>query len=143
MSVMETISRRPSPSLPPQSGRHCTSTGTFTGSTSAACSGGFRNRKNPCPGFRPGRLGFGFRVPLENGASALQLLNFGPKPLNHSVLVKNDLNQFFAAERFQVFQDPGCINSFVISRTFKSSDTLFRPQPLIKYFWPKETSGQP
>jgi hypothetical protein len=65
--------------------------------------------------------------------SALQLLDFGPKSLDHSVLVKNDLNQFFAAQRFQMFQDPGCINSSVISRTFKSSDTLFRPRPLIKY----------
>ena len=45
--------------------------------------------------------------------------------------VKNDLNQFFAAERFQMFQDPGCIISSARSRPFKSSNALFRP--LIKY----------
>jgi len=37
----------------------------------------------------------------------LQLLGFRPKTLDHSMQVKNDLNQFFAAERFQMFQDPG------------------------------------
>jgi hypothetical protein len=45
--------------------------------------------------------------------------------------VKNDLNQFFAAERFQMFQDPGCIISSARSKPFKSSNALFRP--LIKY----------
>ena len=48
--------------------------------------------------------------------------------------VKNDLNQFFAAERFQMFQDPGCIISSARSRPFKSSNALFRP--LIKYLIP-------
>src|SRR4051794_4048758 len=31
-------------------------------------------------------------------ASALQLLNFGPKLLDHSILIEYDLHQFFAAE---------------------------------------------
>ena len=61
-------------------------------------------------------------------ASALQLLDIRLQPLDHAVLVENDLNQLIAAECFQLFQDPGCTNLSVRSRTFKLSATLFGQQ---------------
>src|ERR1035437_9125772 len=49
-------------------------TGTWTGSASAAAGGVSRRWKGPCPGFRPGRLGWALRLPLENGVADRALL---------------------------------------------------------------------
>src|ERR1035438_4170452 len=69
MSVVVTRSVRCHFSSPPQQGQRMLVTGTSTGSAVAAAGGAARRWKGPCPGFRPGRLGWALRLPLENGGA--------------------------------------------------------------------------
>jgi hypothetical protein len=129
MSVVETISRRALPNSPPQSGQHRSATVTGIASLTSADFGALRNRKDPCPGFRPGGFGSGLRLPFENGAAPPRRFSSSISACNrwfiHSTQFDDDLNQFFPAELFQLLQNPGCTRSFLKSRTFKSSYTLF------------------
>src|ERR1035438_8583346 len=74
MSVVVTRSVRCHFSSPPQQGQRMLVTGTSTGSAVAAAGGAARRWKGPCPGFRPGRLGWALRLPLENGGADRALL---------------------------------------------------------------------
>src|ERR1017187_2881494 len=74
MSVVVTRSVRCHFNSPPQQGQRMLVTGTSTGSASAVAGGASRRWKGPCPGFRPGRLQWALRLPLENGVADRALL---------------------------------------------------------------------
>src|SRR5450759_2035519 len=74
MSVVVTRSVRCHFNSPAQQGQRMFVTGTSTGSAPAAAGGASRRWKGPCPGFRPGRLGWALRLPLENGVADRALL---------------------------------------------------------------------
>jgi len=74
MSVTVTRSVRCHFNSPAQQGQRMLVTGTSTGSAPVAAGGASRRWKDPCPGFRPGRLGWALRLPLENGVADRALL---------------------------------------------------------------------
>jgi hypothetical protein len=74
MSVVVTRSVRCHFNSPPQQGQRRLVTGTSTGSAAAAAGGASRRWKGPCPGFRPGRLGWALGLLLENGVADRALL---------------------------------------------------------------------
>src|ERR1043166_2334160 len=74
MSVVVTRSVRCHFNSPPQQGQRMLVIGTSTGSAVAAAGGASRRLKGPCPRFRPERLGWVLRLPLENGVADRDLL---------------------------------------------------------------------
>jgi hypothetical protein len=72
-------------------------TGTVVAPSFFACSGSFRKRKYPSPGFRPGAFGFDLRVPLENGAGTVQCGLMGAPGAERIDLVGGALNALFKA----------------------------------------------
>src|SRR5450759_3749058 len=97
MSVVVTRSVRCHFNSPAQQGQRMFVTGTSTGSAPATAGGASRRWKGPCPGFRPGRLGWALRLPLENGVADRALLrrsfpSFFTSSRNRSFSVRTRVN---------------------------------------------------
>jgi hypothetical protein len=106
MSVTDASSGSSRSSRPPQKGQRVSSTGTSTGGPPLASAGGPCRRENsPCPGLRPGRFGFFFRSPLENGAALIlapQILVLLSQILDLLLQLKDQADQIVSAEGIQI-----------------------------------------
>src|ERR1039457_2193002 len=98
MSVVVTRSVRCHFNSPPQQGQRMLVTGTSTGSASAVAGGASRRWKGPCPGFRPGRLQWALRLPLENGVA-------------DRALCRRSFSSFFTSSRNRSFSVWTRVNS--------------------------------
>lgn len=75
----------------------------------------------------PLALAFGKR---GGASSTFQLFDFRAQSLNHSMLIKNDLNHLLAAERIKIVQNLTCPIWSVSASSFKPG---YKQEPLINY----------
>jgi hypothetical protein len=124
ISVTDTSSGSSRSSRPPQKAQRVSSTGTSTGAALLALVAGLWRRENaPCPGLRPGRFGFFFRSPLENGAAlivAAEFLVLLSQVLDLPLQLQDQADQIVSAEGIQLWHTTLWAGSVCTSTALKS-----------------------
>ncbi len=95
----------------------------------ALAGGCWRRENSPCPGLRPGGLGWLFRLPLEKGAAAALILAaeflvlLAPL-LDLPIQVADQLDQILSTEGVKIQHRTLCSDSVLRSTPYKAACTL-------------------